>query len=78
MSRFLRTLAAGAPISLSSCGGGDGGQTDYTLNASPGGIWVGSDVVTGLAIVGVTDELGNFQLIRADGMQIVAHAHSRT
>jgi len=42
MSRFLRTLAAGAAISLSSCGGGDGGQTDYVLNASPGGIWTGT------------------------------------
>jgi hypothetical protein len=74
MSRLLCTLAVIAAIALTSCGGGDGGQTDYTLNASPGGIWVGSDVVTGLAIVGLTDELGNFQLIRADGMQIVGEA----
>jgi hypothetical protein len=74
MSQFLRTLAAGAAISLSSCGGGGGGQTDYVLNASPGGIWTGADAVTGLDVVGLIDEPGEFHFIRADGVQFVGTA----
>jgi hypothetical protein len=33
MSRFLRTLATGAAISLNSCGGGDGGQTAWLISS---------------------------------------------
>jgi hypothetical protein len=74
MSRFVRTLAASAAILLTSCGGGDGGQTDYVLNASPGGIWTGTDAVTGLDMLGLVDELGDFHFIRADGVQFVGTA----
>ncbi|GAC1452336.1 MAG: hypothetical protein PVSMB6_04150 [Steroidobacteraceae bacterium] len=74
MSRSLCILAAGVAISLASCGGGGTGQTDYVSNASPGGIWSGTDAVTGLALLGLIDELGEFTVIRADGVQFTGMA----
>jgi hypothetical protein len=75
MSRLLRSVAAGAAILIASCGGGSNdGETDYVLNASPGGIWHGTDQVTGLTILALVDELGHFTLIRADGVQFTGLA----
>lgn len=74
MHHFLRTFTLATAAALASCGGGDEGQTNYTSNASPGGIWIGTDAVSGLAVVGLVDELGFFSIIRADGMQIVGQA----
>jgi hypothetical protein len=74
MSPFLRCLALGAVMSLASCGGGSGGETDYVLNAEPGGIWRGTDFITGVQVVGIVDEPGHFHIIQADGVQFVGTA----
>jgi len=79
----LKTLAsAGVASLLASCGGGDtlGGGTNgsgtnggggTTGNASPGGIWRGTDTVSGLQVTGLVDESGNFHFLRGDGVQYV-------
>lgn len=59
---------------LASCGGGTGGETDYVVNAEPGGIWRGTDPITGLAVVGIVDYPGHFHVIRADRVQITGTA----
>lgn len=74
MYRTLCALAIGTSVFITSCGGGDGGETNYVANASPGGIWNGTDAVTGLGMLGLIDELGEFHFIRADGVQFVGSA----
>jgi hypothetical protein len=61
---------------LGACGGGGGGggapgvaQMPLPPNASPGGIWNGTDSVSGLAVVGIVTEAGQFYFIRSDGAQ---------
>lgn len=63
---------------MNTCGGGgsssDSGTTTTTANASPGGIWRGTESVTGLEILGLITESGKFHFIRADGVQYVGTA----
>ncbi len=57
-----------------ACGGGGGGSASSAppvVNASPGGIWVGTDSLTGMQITGIVDEAGEAHFIRADGTQYV-------
>jgi hypothetical protein len=62
---------------LAGCGGGGGGggssPTAVTptvpTNASPGGVWNGTDQATGLALVGLVTETGEFHFIRSDDTQ---------
>jgi len=58
---------------LAGCGGGSGGSSSDLLpllpNASPGGIWRGADPISGLALSGVVTEAGDFNFVRADGVQ---------
>ena len=72
---FTRVALGVALCALSACGGGGygGGGTPMT-NASVGGIWGGTDPVSGLAMVGLVDEQGEFHFIRADGAQYVGNA----
>lgn len=57
---------------LGGCfGGGGNGATIVPTNESPGGIWNGTDSLTGLAVLGLATETGQFQFIRADGTQYV-------
>ncbi|HVW69114.1 MAG TPA: hypothetical protein VHB68_09065 [Steroidobacteraceae bacterium] len=55
-----------------SSGGDSGGST--TTNASPGGIWRGTDSISGLQVIGLVDESGDFNFIRSDGVQYVGSA----
>jgi hypothetical protein len=60
-------------LTVCACGGGGGGSGSSLQppppNASPGGIWQGSDPVSGLALFGMVTESGTFNFIRADGVQ---------
>jgi hypothetical protein len=75
-------IAAGAMVLLAGCGGGGGGGGgDSALgsgtgptNATPGGIWRGNESVSGLQVIGIADEKGNFNFVRADGVQYVGQA----
>jgi len=61
--------------SLSGCAGGGGGGHngggggEGGTNASPGGIWAGTDSISGLQVNGIVDEAGEFSFIRTDGVQ---------
>jgi len=57
-------------ILTSGCGGG-GGSNPAAQNASPGGIWRGTDSVTGYPMVGLVTETGEAHFIRNDGVQFV-------
>jgi hypothetical protein len=63
-------------MSLLACGGGGGSTTAPmpTPNASPGGIWMGTESVSGLSDEGIVDEAGQFHFIRSDGVQYVGTA----
>jgi hypothetical protein len=70
---------SGAILVLAGCGGsGDGGGTvganPPASNASPGGIWRGNESVSGLQVVGIVDESGNFHFIRGDNVQYTGTA----
>jgi hypothetical protein len=73
------SLWAIAPLVV-SCGGGGGGSSTINntpppvTNASHGGIWRGTESVSGLAIVGLIDESGELHFIRTDGTQYVGQA----
>jgi hypothetical protein len=68
-------IAAGTVFLLAACGGGGStvGNTGPS-NATPGGIWRGNESVSGLQVIGIVDESGNFQFVRADGVQYVGKA----
>jgi hypothetical protein len=64
---------------LAACGGGGGNTTPSggnptPTNASPGGIWRGTESVSGLKIIGLVDEAGEFHFIRSDDAQYVGTA----
>jgi hypothetical protein len=82
-------LAALGALGLTACGGGggsgSGGGTATTpppvittpppvTNASPGGIWRGTDSTTALQVIGLIDEAGDFHFIRSDNVQYVGTA----
>lgn len=70
---LTRFLAVCVFVLLTSCGGGGGGGNDPPPpNASPGGIWMGTDSVSGLAVEGIVDESGDAHFLRSDGVQYVA------
>lgn len=72
MKKLLGLLLAA--VALSACGGGGGGSTTTVQNASPGGIWQGTDSVSGLQVIGIIDESGAGHFLRADGVQFVGTA----
>ena len=74
---LARFLGACALFLLASCGGGGGyggGNNPAPINASPGGIWNGTESVSGLQVTGLVDESGDFHFIRSDGVQYVGTA----
>lgn len=80
LNRKTGIVAAGAVLLLSGCGGsgspistGSSGGGGSTQN-SPGGIWRGTESISGLSVTGIIDESGNFQFVRADGVQYVGAA----
>lgn len=60
---------------LSACGGGSSASgsssSGSVANASPGGIWTGTESVSGLQVTGIVDEQGDAEFIRTDGVQYV-------
>ncbi|HYL01208.1 MAG TPA: hypothetical protein VEU78_08430 [Steroidobacteraceae bacterium] len=75
MKHFARVLYLAVPVLLGSCGGGGGyGGGPNPQNASPGGIWSGTDSDSPLQVTGIIDESGNLRFIRADGVQYVGTA----
>jgi hypothetical protein len=69
------SIVAGALIFVVSCGGGGGGGGGLSAsNASPGGIWRGTDSISGLQVVGLVTEDGEFHFIRSDKVQYVGTA----
>ena len=78
MKAFLRPLIATAVfLGLFACGGvgvvgggGGGGSTPPPVqNASAGGIWKGTDPISGLPVTGIITESGQLQFLRSDGAQ---------
>src|SRR5579862_874848 len=66
---------------LNACGdsGSNGGATlPATASVSSGGIWHGTDSVTGLTVLGVVDEQGELRFARADGVQFVGSVSTAT
>jgi hypothetical protein len=64
-------------VLVSGCGGGGGSSgtpNPPVTNASPGGIWRGTESTTGLQVVGLVDESGEFHFIRSDNVQYVGTA----
>lgn len=61
-------------LTLSACGGGGGGGASAppVVNASPGGLWQGTDSTSNLQVLGIVDESGEAHFIRSDGAQYVA------
>jgi hypothetical protein len=73
--RMTNVLIAAAALSLlAGCGGSTVGNNPGSTNATPGGIWRGNESVSGLQVVGLVDENGNFNFVRADGVQYVGGA----
>jgi hypothetical protein len=68
---FLLWGCGGGGDSVASGGSGNAGETPTQGLA---GVWTGTDSVTGLAISGIIDQSGNFNFVRADGVQYVGTA----
>ena len=69
----LRIVALITGVLLASCGGGGGAYSPVSQspNASPGGIWRGTESVTGLEVIGHIEEPGDGHFIRSDYLQFV-------
>jgi hypothetical protein len=64
-----RTILAFLLVALAACGGGGSGGGSGVTHASPGGIWQGTDSLSGLGITGIITESGEFHFLRQDGSQ---------
>ena len=78
MTKLL--LMSNLALALTGCGGsgGDSSSSSSTptqvSNASPGGIWRGTESSSGLQVLGLIDESGEFHFIRpTDGVQYIGH-----
>jgi hypothetical protein len=60
---------------VAACGGGGGSSVGSTTtpvaNAEPGGIWQGTDPISGLTLEGAITEAGQMRFIASDGGQYV-------
>src|ERR1700716_1108994 len=75
MKRANAITAAGVAFLLTSCGGSSTvGGGPPPSSTSPGGIWHGTESVSGLQVTGLVDESGNFHFLRGDGVQYVGAA----
>jgi hypothetical protein len=77
LRRVNTIAAAGVAFVLSSCGGGNSaviGGGGGTTTATAGGIWLGTESVSGLQVTGLVDESGNFHFLRGDNVQYVGTA----
>src|SRR6185437_15206022 len=69
---LLTACGGGGGSSNTSTGGNTGGSTP--TNASPCGIWRGTDTISGLQVIGLVDEAGEFHFMRSDEAQYVGTA----
>ena len=69
-------IIVGALFGCGGGGGGGGGDDGFVpiVDASPGGIWEGTDPIAGIALIGVVTETGEARFIRSDGMQSFGQA----
>jgi hypothetical protein len=74
--RLCRSAILGVLTSVPTACGGRGGDSPLIAptNASPGGIWRGTESVSGLQVVGLADKTGEFHFIRTDHVQEVGTA----
>src|SRR5205807_2794157 len=76
--KLPRAAVAALVTLLASCGGGGGYSSSNNppppMNASPGGIWLGMESVSGLQVIGLVDEAGDFHFVRSDNVQYVGTA----
>ncbi len=76
-SRKSFALSVFISIAVSACGGGGGGSSgggtsgggNPVVNASPGGIWSGTNTATGLPVLGLVSENGLGHFLQQDGVQ---------
>jgi len=69
---LMRALAALGLALLASCNSSDHGSgTGPIVDASPVGVWSGTDSVSGLAVTALIDLAGHASFIRSDGVQFV-------
>jgi hypothetical protein len=76
---LIRLLNAGSFLFVLSCTSGTdhgGAGTVPVTNASPLGVWSGSDSVSGLAVTALINSTGQGSFIRADGLQFVGAAQT--
>jgi hypothetical protein len=74
MHYMKRTYPFFVFVTLGACGGGGGSLTPPpppVVNASPGGIWNGTDSLSGLSVEGLVTETGEFHFIRSDLAQYI-------
>jgi hypothetical protein len=83
MNTWSRSLVVIGGLALvASCGGGGGdggnggGGGGTVTNASVGGIWRGTESASGLSVIGLADEAGEFHFLRSDGVQYVGTANT--
>jgi hypothetical protein len=67
-------IAAGTVVLLAGCGGGGASLGTGSNGATAGGIWRGTESVSGLGVVGIVNESGNFTFVRSDGVQYIGTA----
>ena len=79
----LRCAVSIAVLTIAGCGGGSGAggnsntqvnSPPLVTNASPGGIWRGASSASGLQVIGLIDEAGEFHFIQSDNVQYVGTA----
>ncbi len=75
----LRTAGAAlAALALVSCNSTmDNGGNGTVTTASPVGVWVGSDSVSGLDVTAYVNSAGQATFIRSDGVQFDGACRSR-
>jgi len=63
-----------AAVALVACDGTTTTSSSSTTDASPTGLWSGTDSATGLTMVGLINTAGEADFIRSDGVQFVGTA----
>jgi len=69
VSKLWPAVLVSSLVGCGGGGGGGGGGPTPQPNASIGGIWKGTDSISGLPVIGLAAETGQFHFIRQDGVQ---------
>jgi hypothetical protein len=66
-TRFIRVaIVAALGACVAACGGSGGDETPAFLQPLKGGIWHGTDTISGLPVYGIVTESGAFRFVRDD------------